>query len=105
MAQLSRYWFNRMSRQRRRHAWFAARQAGNPLLLGAFVDMNVSFVPIRSGKGPPLSKICGNGGRLGLTDLFVIGSDYDTAVITRWNNYDANGNRTQMGSFFRVRLG
>jgi hypothetical protein len=107
------YWFNpyEESAAQTVRAWFAARQAGNPLLLGAFVDLNVSFRPnpaddLVKGRDNLLRSICGNiGGRLELTDLFVVGGDYDTAVITRWNAYDASGKRTQMGSFFRVRNG
>jgi DNA-binding IclR family transcriptional regulator len=81
------------------------------LLLGAFVDQNASFrlTPaddLGKGRDNLLKSICGHiGSRLELTELFVVGGDFDTAVITRWNNYDANGNRTPMGSFFRVRNG
>lgn len=91
--------------------WFAARQAGNPLLLGAFVDRNVGFRPhpasdLIRGRDDLLKNVCGYiGGRLELTELFVVGGDYDTAVITRWNAYGPSGNRIPMGSFFRVQNG
>ena len=107
------YWFNpyEASAAQAVRAWFAARQAGNPLLLGAFVDRNVRFRPepasdLVVGRDNLLKNVCGYiGGRLELTELFVVGGDYDTAVITRWNAYDAAGTRTQMGSFFRVQNG
>jgi hypothetical protein len=107
------YWFNPFEESAAQtvRAWFAARQAGNPLLLGAFVDQNVNFRrnpadDLGKGRDNLLKTICGYiGGRLELTDLFVVGGDYDTAVLTRWNTYGTNGNRTQMGSFFRVRNG
>ncbi len=107
------FWFNpfEASAAQAVRAFFAARQAGNPLLLGAFVNETVGFRPdpasdLVRGRDNLLKNVCGYiGGRLEVTDLFVVGGDYDTAVITRWNAYDAAGARTQMGSFFRVQNG
>jgi hypothetical protein len=107
------FWFNpfEASAAQAVRALFAARQAGNPLLLGAFVHENVGFrgdpdSDLVRGRDNLLKNVCGYiGGRLELTELFVVGGDYDTAVITRWNAYDVAGNRTQVGSFFRVQNG
>lgn len=107
------FWFNpfEASAAQAVRAFLAARQAGNPLLLGAFVNQNVGFrtdptSDLVRGRDNLLKHVCGYiGGRLELTELFVVGGDYDAAVITRWNAYDAAGVRSQMGSFFRVQNG
>jgi hypothetical protein len=107
------FWFNpfEASAALAVRGWFAAWKAGDPLLLGAFVDQQVIFrgnsaADLGQGRDNLLRQICGYiGGRLDLTGLFVIGGDFDTGVITRWDAYDAAGTRTRMGSFFRVRNG
>ena len=92
-------------------AWFAARKSGDPLLLGAFVDQQVNFRPspaadLTPGRDNTLKAICGYiGNRLELHDLFVIGGNYDSAVLTRWDSYNADGRATKMGSYFRVHNG
>ena len=91
--------------------WFAAWQAGNPLLLGAFVDQTMDFRPtptseLVKGRDALLRSVCGTmGGQLNLTGLYVIGDYFQTMVIARWDKIDAAGARTRMGSFFRVRNG
>lgn len=107
------FWFNpdEESAAQAVRAWFAAWEAGNPLLLGSFVDQNVIFRARSSddlghGRDNLMRQVCGYiGGRLNLTGLYVVGGDYDTGVITSWDKFDANGNRTRMGSFFRVQRG
>jgi hypothetical protein len=92
-------------------AWFAAWQAGNPLLLGAFADQKVDFrttpaSELVKGRDNLLRAVCGSiGGTLNLTDIYVIGADWNTLAIARWNKVDAGGNRTRMASFFRVQNG
>ena len=92
-------------------AWFAAWQAGNPLLLGAFADQKVDFrttpaSELVKGRDNLLRAVCGSiGGPLNLTDIYVIGADWNTLAIARWNKVDAAGNRTRMASFFRVQNG
>jgi len=92
-------------------AWFAAWQAGNPLLLGAFVDQKVDFrtspaSELVKGRDALLKTVCGTiGGPLNLTDIYVIGAYWNTMAIARWNKVDAAGNRTRMASFFRVQNG
>jgi len=86
-------------------AWFAARKSGDPLLLGAFVDPHPA-ASLTAGRDNTLKAICGYiGNRLDLQDLFVIGGNYDSAVLTRWDSYGADGRATKMGSFFRVQKG
>jgi len=107
------FWFNNEEESAARavRAWFAAWEAGNPLLLGSFADPNVIFRRKSSddlghGRDSLMRGVCGYiGGRLNLTGLFVVGGDFDTGVITSWDKYDAAGNRTRMGSFFRVQNG
>ena len=104
------FWFNPFEESAARavRGWFAAWKAGDPLLLGSFVDRNVIFRPnsaagLQRGRDELLKLVCGYiGDRLNLTGLFVIGGDFDTGVITRWDKIDAGGKRTRMGSFFRV---
>ena len=85
-------------------AWFAARQSGDTLLLGAFVDQNVVFrpnaaAPFVKGRAALLRTVCGTfGGQQRLTKLFPIGSDFDTLVLTE--SVNAQGART--ASLFRV---
>ena len=105
------FWFNpfEASAARAVRGWFASWKAGDPLLLGSFVDQNVIFRPnsaadLSHGRDDLLRLVCGTiGDRLNLTGLYVIGGDFDTGVITRWDKLDAAGKRTRMGSFFRVR--
>jgi hypothetical protein len=107
------FWFNpfEASAALAVRGWFAAWKAGDPLLLGAFVDQRVIFrgnsaADLGQGRDNLLRQVCGYiGGRLDLTGLFVIGGDFDTGVISRWDAYDAAGTRTRMGSFFRVQNG
>jgi ketosteroid isomerase-like protein len=86
-------------------AWFAARQAGDPLLLGAFVDQNVVFradegaAKLVKGRAALLRAVCGTfGGQQRLTQLYPIGSDFDTLVLTE----SINSQGTRTASFFRV---
>jgi hypothetical protein len=86
-------------------AWFAARQAGDPLLLGAFVDQNVVFradagaAKLVKGRAALLRAVCGTlGGRQRLTELYPIGSDFDTLVLTE----SVNSQGTRTASLFRV---
>ena len=85
-------------------AWFAARQAGDTLLLGAFVDQNVVFrpnaaAPFAKGRAALLRTVCGTfGGQQRLTKLFPLGSDFDTLVLTE--SVNSQGART--ASLFRV---
>ena len=107
------FWFNPFEESAARavRGWFAAWKAGDPLLLASFVDRNVIFRATSSadlgrGRDDLLKLVCGYiGDRLNLTSLFVIGGDFDTGVITRWDKVDAGGKRTRMGSFFRVQNG
>ena len=84
--------------------WFAARQAGDALLLGAFVDQNVVFrtnaaAPFAKGRAALLRAVCGTiGGQQRLTKLFPIGSDFDTLVLTE----SVNSQGTRTASLFRV---
>ena len=92
-------------------AWFASWQSGNPLLLGAFVDPKVTFrsrpsESLGHGRDNLLREVCGSlGGKRNLIDLFVIGGDYDAAVLTRWEETDTKGQVSHMSSFFRVQKG
>ncbi len=87
-------------------AWFAARQAGDPLLLGAFVDQNVVFradegttAKLVKGRAALLRAVCGTfGGQQRLTELYPIGSDFDTLVLTE----SVNSQGTRTAGFFRV---
>src|SRR5665213_1776026 len=85
-------------------AWFAAKQAGDPLLLGAFVDQNVVFrtspaALFAKGRDNLLRAVCGTiGGQHRLTKLFPIGSDFDTLVLTE----SVNSQGTRTASIFRV---
>ena len=107
------YWFNpdEASAALAVRGWFAAWKAGDALLLGAFVDRNVMFRPTSAadlgrGRDSLMRLVCGSvGDRLNLTDLFVVGGDFDTLVVTRWDRLDAAGKRIRMGSFFRVQKG
>lgn len=107
------YWFNPFEESAAQtvRAWFAAWQSGDPLLLGAFVDPKVIFRgspgdPLRKGRQTLLRQVCGSlGQKRKLIDLFVIGGDYDTAVITRWEETTTRGQTFHMGSFFRVENG
>ena len=107
------FWFNPFEESAARavRGWFASWKAGDALLLASFVDRNVIFRPnsaadLGRGRDDLLKLVCGYiGDRLNLTGLFVIGGDFDTGVITRWDKVDAGGKRTRMGSFFRVQNG
>jgi hypothetical protein len=107
------YWMNAEERQAAQtvRAWFAAWQAGDPLLLGAFVNRNVIYRTdpkgeIFRGRDTLLKEVCGHiGGRLDLTELYVVGADFEQSVIARWNKVSANGAITKMGSHFRVQQG
>jgi hypothetical protein len=107
------FWFNpdEAAAAQAVRAWFSAYQAGNPLLLGATVDRKVNFRPtpadgLTPGRDDLLRKICGViGNRVDVKELFVVGGDYDSSVLARWERYGARGNVTRMGSFFRVQHG
>ena len=100
------YWFNpdEASAALAVRGWFASWKAGDPLLLGSFVDQKVIFraTPagdLGRGRDDLLKLVCGSiGDRLNLTDLFVVGGDYDTSVITRWDKVDAGGRRIEWGA-------
>jgi len=107
-AKPERYWnVEEMQAAQAVRAWFAAKQAGDPLLLGAFVDQNVVFrttaaAQFAKGRAALLRAVCGTiGGRQRLTKLYPIGSDFDTLVLTE--SVSANGART--ASLFRVQKG
>jgi hypothetical protein len=91
--------------------WFAAWQAGNPKLLGAFVDRNAIFRAsptgdVVNGRDALLRAACSTmGGPLDLIDIYAIGADFETTVIARWNKIGTSGAVTRMGSFFRVQNG
>ena len=84
--------------------WFAARQAGDALLLGAFVDQYVAFrtspgEPFAKGRTNLLKAVCGTiGGQQRLTKLYPLGSDFDTLVLTESVKSDG----TRIASLFRV---
>jgi len=104
-AKPERYWnVEEMQAAQAVRAWFAAREAGDPLLLGAFVDQNVVFraspaAPFAKGRDKLLRTVCGTiGGQQRLTKLFPIGSDFDSLVLTE--SVNSQGART--ASLFRV---
>jgi len=104
-AKPERYWnVEEMQAAQAVRAWFAARQAGDALLLGAFVDQNVVFrtdaaASFAKGRANLLGAVCGTfGGRQRLTKLYPIGSDFDTLVLTE--SVTSQGMRT--ASLFRV---
>jgi hypothetical protein len=107
------FWFNpdEQAAAQAVRAWFSAHQSGNPLLLGATVDQKVNFraTPadgLTPGRDELLKKICGViGNRIDLKEIFVVGGDFDTSVLARWEKYGARGTVTRMGSFFRVQRG
>ena len=109
----SEYFFNPFEESAAQtvRAWFASWQSGNPLLLGAFVDPKVIFrgnpsESLGHGRDNLLRMVCGSlGGKRNLIDLFVIGGDYDAAVLTRWEETDTQGQVSHMSSFFRVQKG
>lgn len=88
-------------------AWFSAWQAGDPLLLGAFVHQRIVFRPagtkdLVKGRAALLRSVCGAiGGRQRLTELYPIGSDFDTLVLTESVRNDG----TRIAGFFRVQNG
>ena len=93
-------------------AWFAARKANDPLLLAAFTDKNAVFRAtsdahsITNGRDALLKAVCATmNGSLDLTDVYVVGADFDSAGIAQWTRTDAAGNSVPMGSFFRVQKG
>ena len=104
-AKPERYWnVEEMQAAQAVRNWFAARQAGDPLLLGAVVDQNVVFrtnaaAPFAKGRAALLREVCGIfGGQQRLTKLYPIGSDFDTLVLTE----SVNGQGTRTASLFRV---
>lgn len=104
-AKPERYWnVEEMQGAQAVRAWFAAREAGDPLLLGAFVDQNVVFrtspaAQFAKGRDNLLRAVCGTfGGQQRLTKLFPIGSDFDTLVLTE----SVNSQGTRTASLFRV---
>ncbi len=104
-AKPERYWnVEEMQGAQVVRAWFAAREAGDPLLLGAFVDQNVVFrtspaAQFAKGRDNLLRAVCGTlGGQQRLTKLFPIGSDFDSLVLTE----SVNSHGTRAASLFRV---
>jgi hypothetical protein len=93
-------------------AFFTAWQPSNVLPLGAFVDLNVIFrvdptaTQLSHGRDKLLKQLCGSvDGMRKLRDLFVVGDEYDTAVLTRWDQTASQGNVTRGASYLRVRRG
>ncbi len=92
-------------------SWFAAWEAGDPVLLAAFVDPKITFRSkptdaLGHGRVNLLRQVCGEiGGKRKLTDLFVVGSAFDSAVLTRWDQTDQQGAVQHMSSMFRVQDG
>ncbi len=93
-------------------AFFTAWQPNNVLPLGAFVDPSVIFrvdptaTQLSHGRDKLLKQLCGSiGGTRKLRDLFVVGGDYDTVVLTGWDQTASRGNVTHGASYFRVRRG
>jgi hypothetical protein len=92
-------------------AWFAAWQSGDPLLLAAFVTPKVIFhdnptEKLAQGRDSLLRKVCSFiGGKRKLIDLFVVGGNFDSAVLTRWDETSAQGDVQHMSSMFRVQNG
>jgi hypothetical protein len=93
-------------------AWFAARKASDPLLLAAFTDKNAVFRAnseahsITNGRDALLKAVCATmNGSLDLTDVYVVGSDFDSDAIAQWTWTDPAGNRVPMGSLIRVQKG
>jgi len=93
-------------------AFFTAWQPRNVLPLGAFVDLNVIFrvdptaTQLSHGRDKLLRQLCGSmDGMRKMRDLFVVGDEYDTAVLTRWDQTASQGNVTHGASYFRVRKG
>lgn len=104
-AKQERYWnVEEMQAAQAVRAWFAAREAGDPLLLGAFVDQNVVFrtspaAQFAKGRSNLLRAVCGTlGGQQRPTKLFPIGSDFDSLVLTE----SVNSQGTRTASLFRV---
>jgi hypothetical protein len=93
-------------------AFFTAWQPGDVLPLGAFVTQNVIFrvdptaTQLSHGRKNLLKQLCGSmGGTRKLRDLFVVGGDYDSSVLARWDQPATRGNITHGASFFRVQKG
>jgi hypothetical protein len=105
-AKQERYWnVEEIQAAQAVRGWFAAREAGDPLLLGAFVDQNVVFRTspadqFAKGRANLLRAVCGTfvGGQQRLTKLFPVGSDFDTLVLTE----SVNSQGTRTASIFRV---
>ncbi len=92
-------------------AWYAALQAGNPLLLAAFIAPDVvsrtsPASDLVRGNDALLRSVCGViGGRLDLKELYPIGADFTTMVLTEVTRFDANGQPMRVAGFFRVQRG
>lgn len=92
-------------------AWYAAWQAGNPLLLAAFVSTDVIYrtdpaADLVKGRDALLRSVCGIiGGELELRELYPIGADWSTMVLTEVIRRDANGQPMRVAGFFRVQRG
>jgi hypothetical protein len=91
--------------------FFAARQANNPQLLAAFVDENATFRAsldgnVLEGRDALLKSICQvMGGTVEFKDLYLIGADFQTTAIARWERKGVDGSASTMASFFRVQKG
>lgn len=92
-------------------AWYAAWQAGNPLLLASFIAPDVvsrtsPASDLVRGNDALLRSVCGIiGGRLELKELYPIGADFTTMVLTEVTRVDANGQPMRVAGFFRVQRG
>ena len=92
-------------------AWYAAMQAGNPLLLASFIAPDVvsrtsPASDLVRGNDALLRSVCGTmGGRLELKELYPIGADFSTTVLTEATRFDANGQPMRVAGFFRVQRG
>lgn len=91
--------------------WFGAWEAGNPKLLASFVDKAAIFRPtptsdLVNGRDALLRAACATmGGKLDVTDIYVVGAEKVTLVAARWNATDDAGKTTKMATFFRVSNG
>lgn len=103
-AQPERYWnVEEIQAAQTIRAWFGAWQAGDPVLLGNFADPEVVFrtkadMDIVKGRDALLPAICGTVGDQRLTELFLIGGDFDTLALTESIGNDG----TRTASLFRV---
>lgn len=92
--------------------FFAGRKAADPNLLGSFLDSGANGRPnpkdsLIKGRDPVLQNICGILGNdtITLNATYVVGADYNQAVLVDWTNKAADGTESTMASFFRLKDG